>query len=261
MRLARCLGAGMLLIAAAAAPASAQQYQFGYKAFYSGLKIAEATARLHWTDGQYSLKIDAKSGGAVDWFVDIEHTTWSRGALDTSPERQSLGLQPKSHEYHSRDGKKRTSVALAFTPWTASIVKATPHPSTENRKPVPDGLKVGVFDPLSGALALMRAATEQGECSGRVPVFDGRRRYDTVLENPQHEVRGGPRGKRPTLVCDFRFERIAGYRPKAKKWKGVKGKVWVQQLAEGLPMVPVRITMDTRYGTGIIQMVSARPAN
>jgi len=35
------------------------------------------------------------------------------------------------------------------------------------------------------------------------------------------------------------------------------GSVWLQQVEEGLPMLPVRLEVETKYGTGYIHMVSA----
>ncbi len=119
-------------------------------------------------------------------------------------------------------------------------------------------MKSGSLDPLSAVLAMGMTANVKDGCNGVTPVFDGRRVYDIVMENSQTLQYLGPRGRRDTYRCNFRFIRKAGYREKAKKWKGVVGKVWVQQLDEGMPMLPVRLEIETSYGTGLVHMVSAK---
>jgi len=231
--------------------AEARQYDFSFVGYYSGLRIAEAQGKLDWADGRYKLDLRAKSDGIVDWFTVITHSTRSEGTFAEAP-------LAEKHYYLSTDGKKKTEIELAFKPGDIEIVAATPHPLKEKRSPVPTEMKIGSFDPLSAVLALGMTANSKDGCNGTTPVFDGRRRYDLVLENSQTLQYKGPRGSRDTYMCSFRFIRKAGYREKAKKWKGVVGKVWIQQLDTGMPMLPVRMEIQTSYGTGLVHMLTAK---
>ena len=85
------------------------------------------------------------------------------------------------------------------------------------------------------------------------------RRYDAVFSQVGSEKYKGPAGVRDTLKCKFDFVRRAGYKKKDKRWKGLTGTVWLQTLGEGLPMLPVRVQVETSYGTALVHMVSARP--
>ena len=234
--------------------ATAQQYDFSFVGYYSGLRIAEAHGRLDWGDGRYRLAINAKSDGIVGWFTVIKHHTHSEGAVAAKP-------QVDKHYYLSSDGNKKTEIELAFSPEDVEIVAAKPHPSKEKRPPVPVEMKRGSLDPLSAVLALGMSANADNGCNGTEQVFDGRRRYDIVLENSRTIQYKGPRTSRDTYVCDFRFIRKGGYREKAKKWKGIVGKVWIQRVADELPMLPVRMEIKTSYGTGYIHMLSAKDRN
>ena len=250
----KLLTAGTMAASLAIAAAAARQYDFSFAGYYSGLRIAEARGSLDWGDGRYRLDIRAQSDGIVDWFTVIRHQTHSEGAIADRP-------QARTHYYLSSDGRKKTEIELAFKPDDIAIVAASPHPAKEKRSPVSAAMKQGALDPLSAVLAIGLAANADTGCNATEQVFDGRRRFDIILENSRTTTYKGPRGPRDTFVCDFRFVRIGGYRERAKKWKGIVGKVWIQQIDNGLPMLPVRLEIETSYGTGFVHMLSASDRN
>ncbi|MCA8929165.1 MAG: DUF3108 domain-containing protein [Alphaproteobacteria bacterium] len=234
----------------AAAEAPSGDYRFSYEAYYSGFKIGEADSHLQWGRSRYTLALHARTAGMLGWFMSIDQSASSEGRLAPLP-------RAEHHRNHNADGDNRNWVELAFTPDGARVVAADPDPATEARSPVPAGLLKGVLDPLSAAFALSLKTSEAGRCQASVPVFDGRRRYDTVLEDRGRETYTGPAGPRETLRCAFHFVRLAGYRPNAKRWKGITGTLWMQKLDASLPLLPVRVEIDTSYGTAFVHMVSA----
>jgi hypothetical protein len=243
-------------------PANAQErssgealdYRFQFDGYFGGLKIGTGVGRLLWGGGHYEVNFNARSAGVLDWVLSINQTAESDGKLAKT-------LIPAHHRNHNVDGKKQSWIELAFAQDRVRVVDAKPDPNTEkSRSPVPEDLMKGVVDPLTGALLLGQLAGAADRCDGQVPVFDGRRRYDTVLKEAGREAYAGPAGKRESLICEFRFVRRAGYKADAKRWKGITGKVWLQSLADTLPLLPVRVQVETTYGTAIIHMVSAGPA-
>ena len=244
--------AALLLAAAipvqAASPDSAR-YEFRYEAYYTGLLIAEAKTTLAVGGGRYDIEVHALSSGILDWFITFDQLATSAGSLGGAP-------QAERHRNHNR--ARDNWIDLRFTGGAIEILDANPDPKTEeDRPPVPAELLEGATDPLSGMLAAGFGAVSTDQCKAVVPVYDGRRRYDTVLEDRRREVYTGPFGAAPALVCSFRFERIAGYTEKAKQYPGLTGDIWLQQLGDGLPMLPVRMEIQTKYGIGYIHMVSA----
>lgn len=231
----------------------AKDYRFAFEAYFGGLLIAEADGKLAWADERYTMAFKAASAGMLDWVMKIDQTASSEGRLRDRPEAEH-------HRSDSDDGKKRIWVELAFTPETVEIVDAKPHPKTEEtRSPIPPEQLKGAVDPLTAVLALGLTASAQDKCEGKVAVFDGRRRYDTVLSDVGREDYKGPAGVRETLKCDFRFVRRGGYKAKDKRWKGITGTAWLQRVGDGLPYLPVRVQVETNYGTALIHMVSAGP--
>lgn len=247
-----CLTCFVCLMTSALA-AKDTDYRFVFEAYYSGFKIGEAAGRLQWSNDRYALDLSARTAGVLGWVMSIDQQASSNGHIDTLPTAEW-------HRNHNADGDNRNWIELAFTADDIQIVDAHPHPETETRSPVPADMKRGALDPLSAVLALGVTVTEAGQCSGTVPVFDGRRRYDTVLDHVAREPYTGPAGPKDTLRCNFHFVRLGGYRPDAKRWKGISGTAWLQQVADGLPMLPVRVEVETSYGKAFVHMVSASPA-
>ncbi len=232
----------------------ALDYRFSFDGYFGGFKIGAGDGRLHWGGGLYAIDFKARTAGMLDWVMSIDQSAESSGRLAASPVAEH-------HRNHNADGKKQSWIELAFSPDTVRIVDAKPDPKTETtRSPIAPELLGGVVDPLTGVLWLGQIAAAADRCEGKVPVFDGRRRYDTVLTGAGREQYRGPAGVRDSLVCEFHFERRGGYKADAKRWKGITGKVWLQHLADGLPLLPVRVQVETTYGTAIIHMVSAAPA-
>jgi len=236
--------------AAAAVAEPAVDYRFAYEAYYSGFKIGEADSRLRWADSRYAVDLHARSAGVLGWIMEIDQRATSQGRLAPLP-------RAEHHRNHNADGDNRNWIELTFENGAARVVDADPDPAGEDRSAVPPDLLREALDPLSAALALGFQTGQAGRCEASVPVFDGRRRYDTVLDHLGEETYTGPAGPRQTLRCGFRFVRRAGYRPAAKRWKGISGTLWMQQLDAGLPLLPVRVEIHTSYGTAYVHMVSA----
>lgn len=234
------------------APADGQ-YEFRYEAYFTGLLVAEAKTTLAVGGGRYDIEVHALSSGILDWFITFDQLATSAGRLTTAP-------QVERHRNHNR--ARDNWIDLRFASGSVEILDANPDPKTDKeRQQVPAALLKGAMDPLSGMLTAGFSAASADQCKTVVPVYDGRRRYDTVLEDQRQETYTGPSGPASTLVCSFRFERIAGYSEKAKEYPGLTGDIWLQQLGDGLPLLPVRMEIQTKYGIGYIHMVSAEKTN
>ena len=69
----------------------------------------------------------------------------------------------------------------------------------------------GVFDPLTAILALTHSDADS-PCGRKVPIFDGKQRFDLALKYVRKEpVTGIP--TETAIVCRVKYTPIAGYRP------------------------------------------------
>ena len=135
-----------------------------------------------------------------------------------------------------------------------------PPPKQDGREPVTPEMTRGAVDPLSALLAALLKPDPATACSGRTPVFDGRRRYDTlpkVLGQANIEPRQAGAYRGPALHCELYIERIAGYSAKdfAKRRPEEPGfEVWFARLP-GFPiLLPVKVFADTRYGETVAML-------
>src|SRR6056297_949926 len=195
------IAASFLSQSAGARLAGNDAFTFRYEAFFSGFRIAEATTTLEWKDDRYAMQLHALSAGVLEWFITFDQLASSGGRLDHE-------VKAERHRNHNRS--RDNWIDLRFRENTVEIVDANPDPASEEGRPaVPPELLIGALDPLSAALALGMSTRAADSCDSEVPVYDGRRRYDTILEHQRRETYRGPAGPAETLVCRFRFERRA----------------------------------------------------
>jgi len=246
--------AGLTAFGLAAAPAAAENYRFAFTGYFLNLKMAEAVGDLHWGEVRYRLAIRANARGLLDWFTEYAHESYSEGPRGPEP-------QVQRHRHRSSNGKEEKWLELAFDEGRARVVGAEPHPDAEDRPAIAPDLLRDAVDPLTAVLTAGLAMEAHDACDVRLPIYDGRRRYDMILEQGGRLDYGGPAGRLPALVCALRFERIGGYGEESKKWKPIAGKVYVQQVRPELPPLPVRLEVYTAYGTALIHMVRAAKAS
>jgi hypothetical protein len=150
-----------------------------------------------------------------------------------------------------------------------------PDAHEDQRDPVPADLTLNTLDIVSGVLAGLRAVDRTGSCDGRVPVFDGRRRFDLIYRDDGHEK------LEPTslstfsgeaLKCAVKVEPVAGFwRKNQKKWFTQKSdgedrvvpiEVYIGKVGDAGIDVPVKIESLSPFGplTLVLRGVHDRPA-
>ena len=109
-------------------------------------------------------------------------------------------------------------------------------------------------DPMSSLLYMMlgSSVTEDDPCGKRVPIYDGKRRYDfklkyvkkmTISSNDEHGYNG------PGLHCKIQYEEVAGFRerdPNEDPFPWIS--VYMADINDGDILIPVRFSLKTPYG-------------
>ncbi len=90
-------------------------------------------------------------------------------------------------------------------------------------------------------------------------MFDGRRLYRLKivdegaadLERSRYAPYAGQSRR-----CAFEFERVAGFKDekKEKAREPLTGLAYFRRPADGAPMMPVRVTADSKYGTAVLHL-------
>ncbi|MBM3550068.1 MAG: DUF3108 domain-containing protein [Alphaproteobacteria bacterium] len=247
-----------------ALPASAESLTARYEIYTGGFKSLAVQARAAIDDGTYRVEANLNTTGMIDWILrysqKVEGEGETAGTASANPLRYVadgtfFGTHRRSRVDYQRDGGVTTTL----------------HPANEDddRTPVPETLKRGTLDPLSVFIALNRTASgNAGPCHGKVPVYDGRRRYDLVIEDDgvsavektQYSVFSGP-----VLRCKIHMERLAGFQrnPRFNNQPPRVSIVYLARFGERGWWLPVRLESESGFGNVVGHLVEvdapARP--
>jgi hypothetical protein len=209
-------------------------------------KVGEINLSARLSGGEYSASTSIRAAGLAALFTDFDIQAEVRGGLADD------GLAPSRYAHVERTGDKVRAVDVAFESGLATASVEPPFGSL-GQPPASAADRVGVVDPMSAVFQLSRVLASQGGdvCSGRIPVFDGKARYDLrLVSRGAANVRTRAwRGE--TVRCEVWYEPISGYDPEdypsADELRHPLT-VWLAPLGEGRVHFPVR--MHTRAGFG-----------
>ncbi len=238
-------------------PSHAAKLSLQYEAYLSGFHSGSVAVTAEISARRYDLTADLKSRGFIHLLIRYAAHAESRGRLTESrvlaDRHRADTTWMREPRWVQNDYKVDGSVTNATDPTAEQ----------DDRDPVPTALMAQTLDPLSAVLHLVRGAGTNGatRCKDRVPVFDGRRRYDLVVSAGGTETIDGPEYSGPAIRCDVRLERITGFSrdpwlPRSKTPK--VSHVWIAELAPDLPPQVVRIEADTGLGTAVLKLTGMK---
>jgi len=210
-------------------------------------------------DGRsYTLSGHGESSRLVKLIANYEGRAKSAGAL------AGVQVLPADYELKFRGGDKKQSVDMHFADGAIDQLEIHP-PAKPSRTSVPvePMHRVGVIDPMSALIMPLPQGEIDGEsaCNRRLPIFDGRYRYDVVLSFKRTETvrTGGKSKQRMTLyVCKIKYEPIAGHKPTRKTtifWQSNEGmEMWLAPVVSAGLFVPYRVVAPARIGTVVLSL-------
>ena len=177
----------------------------------------------------------------------------------SSGRRQAAGFYPQHHRSADWWRGEQRWVEIDYRGGAPRALRAEPPVDGDPWRGIPGAALVGALDPVSAVAAIVLSNADGVLCPPRVPVFDGKRRFDIVLEPlpPHHlKARGGSYGG-PVQGCRLTFEQVAG---KADDDEFGRRPIiaWFADLPGDGPMVPVRLEMRTKYGPTIAHLIHLR---
>ncbi len=239
-------------------PSAARNVELVYAVYIGGLHAVDLEIELTLGDDGYRLDLSSEVKGLIRHLL-----PWSLRVRSAGRVREARLVPETAHTESTWRGKRR---------WTTleyrddRPVVASTH---RKRKPlkVPAEKMQGAVDAASAILTAARAAALPGSCSIRVPVFDGRSRFDAVFESLGEDEL--PRSRHSAYsgkaeVCDLAIEVLYGRRKKTD-YGGLAGgektmTFWFAPLFQGVHPLPVRVQHDTDLGGAIGHLRSARIA-
>jgi len=180
-----------------------------YRIAFNGFDIGKFDFHADIAGSSYTARGDAQLSallGAFKWHGE----TRSSGALTSTAPR------PSGYTFEFNGVGKNGSIKLGFQHGNVTSVSAVPL-----TPPEPDTVALrntdlkAVFDPLSAVLAISRVAGGN-PCDRRIPVFDGKQRFDLAFTYLRQQAMGtaARANGQPSvaIVCRVRFIPIAGHR-------------------------------------------------
>ncbi|TWB47003.1 DUF3108 domain-containing protein [Nitrospirillum viridazoti] len=272
--LPRPLRAAALMLSAVVVPLSGplsahaaetpQHLRLGYDVYVGGLKMGRMTLETEIKGEDYRVTVAADAGDMLARLIKWSYTAEADGRFGGVN-----GVAPR--HFHSlrtlRD--KRWDATLSYaapygTHDTAVTFTQTPPPSPDDANAVPPDQRPGTVDLLSAAVAISRHA-EGGDCASRLPVYDGRRRYDVLMESrPRRHIEKSDYTvfDGDAIGCHVAILPVAGFQPAGRGsqnfWTAAPdGKprgfdLWVGRPIPGGPVVPVRLEAGELFFTHVI---------
>jgi len=222
-----------------------------YHIQWLGAHIGDFKFKSSVANERYELRATADVSvffGAVTW----KGVTQSSGSLSSS------GPSPATYSFQYRTGDKRENVQMRFAQRSVRDIEINPvfRPSSK-RVPLTEAHLRNVVDPLSAAILVSQTgAARSGEqaCNRRIPIFDGKLRYDLVLSYKGRQSvtpRGNIGGN--AYVCRVRYVPVAGHKPSKDDDDYVTGnsgiEVWLVPMPQANLMVPYYISIPTPAGS------------
>ncbi|WP_088346570.1 MULTISPECIES: DUF3108 domain-containing protein [Rhodomicrobium] len=238
-----------------AAKSGARKVTAEYSIGFNGMGIG--TFKL-WSDlnnTEYSLKgratISVLAGILFEW----------RGDTASSGQVMAKLPRPYAYSFGYRTSDRGENINIRFANNIVEEIAVTPpQRQAPGRVPIMRKHMQNVVDPLSALVMLTNIGsnhTGSEVCSRRIPIFDGKARYDLKLTYKATKPVTTPYGYTgPAYVCKVKFLPIAGHRRGddendfAAKNEGME--LWMVPLAQADLYVPYYIYVPTPVGSATL---------
>ncbi|HET9902673.1 MAG TPA: DUF3108 domain-containing protein [Xanthobacteraceae bacterium] len=224
-----------------------------YRATLSGLTIGTGDMVLEIDRHQYSMSGNGHTVGLM--------RVLGGGAGEVAAQGAISGKRLMATSYaHTIRTKKLQIVKMALARGTVKQLGVEPpvEPDPEMVRLV-DAHKRGVIDPLSASI--VPAAGEGGvgpeACNQKMPIFDGRLRFDLELSYKRQATVRTDGYAGPAVVCSVRFEPISGHKKDKYAIRYLREnremEIWFVPI-RGTPFLGVyRLFVPTPLGPGVLE--------
>ena len=222
-----------------------------YHITWNGLDLGDFTWDSAINSGQYKAATVANVSalfGAYTW----EGTTHSSGAYLTGQPH------PVNYKFRFKATDKSGRVDMTFANDKVATMSSDP-PDKGSGIPVTPAHLENVLDPLSAIMAMSSPGTGTVEntnpCERRLPVFDGKMRFDLVLTFKRKTHLDNAAGARSVYVCRVQYVPIAGMKmnTETKYMASADGiEIWLAPVTFANAFVPVNVVIPTWAGSAQI---------
>ncbi len=239
------------------AAAAQERLEAEYTASVAGIPIGRGNWVIEIDNDQYSAAASGATTGIFRIFSSARGTSAARGVFSGGLPVPSSYAESVDYGHAIIDDVRIALVGGNVKDYAVEP-PLPPHP---DRIPVSDADRRGVVDPMSSALARVGGSGDPVSpqaCGRKVPVFDGRVRYDLNSEFRRIDMVKAEKGYQgPAVVCGVYFAPISGYVPNRPVIKYLidlrDAEVWLAPIAGTRVLAPFRFAMPTPLGNGVLQ--------
>lgn len=229
-----------------------------YDLSLAGISLASFKFLSDLDESSYTISGRGDSSRLVKLIAKFKGTTKSAGAL------AGLRVVPASYSLEFRTGDDNQTVEMHFNGGVIDKLAVDPPSSpSPSRVPLEPAHRAGVLDPLSAVLLPLPPGKLDGNsvCDRRLPIFDGRYRYDLVFSYKRTEtapVAGKPQERTSLFVCKIKYEPIAGHKPQRAStlyWQNSEDiEIWLAPVTSAGMLVPYRALLPTPVGAATLSL-------
>jgi hypothetical protein len=239
---------GLLLTIAALRPAAAGDVvKMEFEGFGpAGLHVLTTHTTVAEDSAAYEIEGDFSTTGLASLVASVANRSIARGReVDDQPRPMSFDSET------DRNGAVQ-HLRVEYKPDGTPSGSASPPPK-EPVTPVAYTQLTGTVDNLTAYLMLEKQVAHGGGCALRVPVFDGRHRYDLQFSDGGRQILSPAEGQNfsgQTQACRMTRTELGGFYVDRSHEEGARsGTIWYAPLLpQGSLAVPVRMEMETEIG-------------
>ena len=222
-----------------------QSLTLKFEAHVGGFRIGEIMIDAKWDGTRYVMDSSVHTEGLADVLVKARYHNSAHGIFDANR------VAPKLYSTHYKTRDDQQYVRMRFN--LTDPTKVIADPPYTNRHQVSRFDKYKSVDPMSSILHMVTGVTadEKNPCGKKVPIYDGKRRFDFVLrfKKEMDLASNDPEGYvGPGLHCQVQYKEVAGFRKRDAREKPYPWiDLYMARPGNGL-VIPVRLTVDTGFG-------------
>jgi hypothetical protein len=220
-----------------------------YDINFNGINVGTYEFSSSQEGGSYTLKGNASMSlllGAIQW----------QGVTQTTGQLNGTVAKPASFNFDFSGTLKSGSTRMAFQgDQVTQVLHQPPSPPREGIVPVQAHHLKGVLDPMTAVLTLAQA--QENPCTKRLPIYDGKQRFDLMLSPRGQVTLGGGQGGEPVagFVCRVKYVPIAGHKAdqdtqQLAQSNGIE--IIMRPLAGTSIFVPHKVTIPTVAGSATL---------
>ena len=246
------LGASISTTAPAAAEGWPARVSATFQVEFGGVDVGTFDFKSSTTGGSYVVTGNGNLSllfGALKW----------TGVGEASGKLGTEGIHPLSFASSYKSTAKAGGTRMTYTGDTiSSVLHDPPKGPKEGTVPVLPQHLMNVLDPMSAVLAMSKGSSGN-PCSRRIPVYDGRARFDLILQ-PRGTVQLSeikPSGQPGTgYVCRIKYVPIAGHKADDET-RAMAQSTEIEIILRPIPsanvFVPYKVTIPTIAGSAVLK--------